>query len=390
MFPFAVLPPSIVAGKEVIRKVCCASNDTILLTSRGDVYVSGQNRIGELGVGDTNPRYDVWELVMRDAAHIAAVKERLYILKKSGDVYSVDGSNTWQKITTWDSAGDLSNGNIRDVISDTENIFIWKTDNSLWYMGNNSRGQGNTGNTTATTSMRLHTSDVARVSASGDTLVVLKTDGFLWGCGDNTRGIMGTSSNYTALTRMFGSHADGGTIADFAVTAKGTALLVRYSDGKYRTRGLNIGQLPSGTASPGSTLTEVPEGHTPGNGSEPLLPHNPCLLTSGTYPSYSANMFYYTGGEIYSIGSATGYLTGVNKSSGTLTSWTNVDSSSTRIENLKGMAFGMGWVLAYSEDSIIYWGGVGDSSVIPVPGFVQSGRPQYQAMSVKLPVEFKA
>lgn len=381
MFPFAIIPPFVIGGNEFIKNICCITNDTMLLTTKGNVYVTGQNRIGELGVGDASDRYDQWVLVMQDVNHIAAIREKLYAVKADGAVYTPAPAApyNWESTTAWEAAGDLSGDNIKQVISDSENIFVWKKDKSLYYMGNNSKGQGNTGGTSVVSTMRLHTTDVVDISVSGDTVVVLKSDGYLWGVGNNGRNIIGPNSTYLSLAQMFGTHADGGTIEDFMTTNQGTALLVRYSNGKYRTKGLNIGQLPSGTASPYGTLTDVPDGFTPGNGTEPLIKHVPALRNGGTYPSYSYNMFYYTGGEIYANGAATGYLTGVNQGSGTLAQWTMMDSSSVRLANMKGMSFGMGWAIAYSDTEIIYWGGNGSTTIKPIPGWVADGRPQYQA-----------
>lgn len=391
MFPFPIIPPFVSSAAETIKRMAVASNNTMLLSSKGNLYVTGQNRIGELGVGDTTNRYNQWVLVMQNVNHIAAVRETLYAVKTDGTVLtpkltSGTGQYSWQPITSWSSAGDLSGDNIRKIVSDTENVFVLKKDNSLYYLGTNSGGQGNTGDTSTVGVMRSHTTDVQQLSVSGNIVVILKSNGFLYGCGQDTRNVISAGSSPRTLTQMFGANADGGTISDFVVTGSGQALLVRYSNGKYRTKGLNIGQLPTGTASPGNTLTDVPDGFTPGNGTEPLFRNVGIPLAGGTYPTYAYDLFYYTGGKFYACGSATGQITGVNQSSGTVAPWTQMDGTSVQIVNPKGMSFGEGWAIAYNDTQIMYWGSNGSTTVKPIAGYVSDGRPVYQARLATSPL----
>lgn len=386
MFPFPIIPPFITSSKETIKSMALATNNTMLLSSKGNLYVTGQNRIGELGVGDTADRYNQWVLVMQNVNHIAANRETLYAVRTDGQVLSPKtttgtGQYSWQPVTTWSAAGDLSGDNVTKIISDTENIFVLKKDKSLYYVGANSAGQANMGSTGVVGIMRAHTTDVQAISVSGNTVVLLKSDGFLYGCGQDTRNVISTgSSPKTTLVQMFGANGiDGGTVSDFAVTNGGQALLVRFSNGKYRTRGLNIGQLPTGTAAPGNTLTDVPDGFTPGNGTEPMFQNLSAPRAGGTYPNYGAVLFYYTGGKFYACGSATGQITGVNQSTGTVAPWTQMDSSSAQISAPKAMCFAEGWAIAYNDTQIMYWGAPPVSGVKPIVGYVSDGRPLYQA-----------
>lgn len=383
MFPFAIIPPFVLSGKEKIKQVAAASYNTMVLTDKGNLYVTGYNRIGELGVGDAVNRYNQWVLVMQDVAWIAAQRETLYAFRPDGKVYSPDTRSSSATAYEWventiiadgvSGIGDISGDNIKHLHSDSEGTYLLKKDNSLWYQGNNSQGQAGNGSKTAAARFVKSSDGVLDFSTGGNCVVIKKSDGNFWGWGANSRSIIASGGVTTSPTQMFSTtHTDGTTVTDFML-ASDQALLIRYSDGKYRTKGLNIGQLPSGTATPGNVLTDVPDGYTPGDGTEPLIKFEAPIRDSGTYPNYSGVFYYYTGGEFITCGQATGYLTGVNKSSGTVDVWTTVDPASDRISGLKGMTFGAGWVLAYNDTELLYWASVGSGSIIPIVGYIPPG-----------------
>lgn len=391
MFPFAIVPPFVLGGSEKIKQIACCSNNTILLTTKGNVYVTGMNRIGELGVGDKVNRYNTWVLVMQGVNHVAAVSEAVFSFRTDGTVWSPNKqleSPQWEDVTTsqFANVGDLSGDNIRQVISDNENIVIWKKDNVTWYSGTNSAGQAGNGQTGTVGQAIKMQEDVQKISVSGNTIVIKKSDGFLYGSGSNERSIIAAGAGpLLTFTKMFGSHADGGDITDFVASPRGQAILVRYSNGKYRTKGLNIGQLPTGSPSPGDTLTEVPIGHTPGDGTEPMICNIP---TKGVSGSYTYPLYYYTGGEFYGAGSASGGLAGVNVASGTIP-WTQFDPTSVKLPNMKGMSFGLGWAIAYNDKQVIYWGSTASPSTIPIVGYVAVStavRPSYRALYATSPI----
>lgn len=379
MFPFAIIPPFIASGKETIKQVAASSYNTMVLTNKGNVYVTGQNRIGELGVGDTATRYNQWVLVLQGINWIAARRETLLAIRKDGAILTPDMTSSSPTAYTWqvDTAsgsniGSLAPSAIKKVWSDSESVYLLKSDNSLWYLGNNSKGQAGNGTTTLQSRFIKTTDDVVDIAIGGSCVVVKKSDGYLWGWGSNSRSVIAASGTTLSPTRMFGTNADGTTITDFTL-AGDQAILVRYSDGKYRTKGLNMGQLPSGTAAPGATLTDVPAGYTPGNGTEPLMEQSSPMRNDGTYPNWIGIFYHRVEGEFINCGQATGYMTGVNKASGTVDTWTVVDSASDRIADVKGMSFGLGWVLAYNDTQILYWGSTGSTTVIPIVGYILPG-----------------
>lgn len=391
MFPFSIVPPFVISEKESIRQIACSSDNTILLSSKGNVYVTGLNRVGELGVGDSSNRNNTWVLVMQGANHIAAIRESLFAFRADGTVWSPNLTTFhWEDVTAaqFANVGDMSSDNIKQVISDTENLVIWKKDNSTWYKGNNGTGQaGNssTGNIGQSIKMK---DGVVKLSVAGNTIVLLLSDGFLYGAGNDPRGVIKASAGtITSFTKMFGPDAESASIVDFTVATGGQAILVRYSSGKYRTKGLNIGQLASGTANPGNTLTEVPSGFTPGNGTEPLLNNISAVLTGGTYPNYSYPLYYFSSGTFYAAGSVRGGLAGINASSGT-TVWTPFDSSSVSLVDIKGISFGTGWVVAYNDTQIMVWGSTSSASTIPIVGYVPvpDGRPAYRVIYATSPI----
>ncbi|KAB3178469.1 hypothetical protein F9047_11090 [Escherichia coli] len=397
MFPFAIIPPFVLSGKEKIKQFSVTSYDSMVLTDKGNLYVTGFNRVGELGVGDTTNRNNQWVLVMQDVNWIASNREKLWAIKNDGSIYTPDLRSSSTTAYTWQidtvapgSIGDLSGDNIKEIYSDTESVYILKKDGSLWYLGNNSKGQAGNGGTSLTTRFVKVSDGVVSWSSSGPTVVFVKTDGYFWGCGSNSRNIISSAgSSITTPTRMFSTtHADGGVVTDYTL-ASDQAFLIRYSNGKYRTKGLNIGQLPSGDASPYNTLTDVPDGYTPGDGTEPLVSKTGGVSASGTWPNYSGLFFYHTGGKFIVTGQASGRISGTSQTSGTLSNWTNVDAASDEIPSIKGMTFGLGWVAAYNDTQILYWGYTGNSSAYPVVGYLMPGpsRLEYVARFATPPIE---
>lgn len=393
MFPFAIIPPFVLSGKEKIKQVCATSFDSMVLTDKGNLYVTGLNRVGELGVGDTTNRNNQWVMVMQDVNWIAGNREKLRAIKNNGEVYSPITASpyTWTLDTVAvQNIGDISGDNIKEIYSDTEGVFLLKKDNSLWYLGNNSKGQAGNGGTAVTSRFVKISDGVLSWSSSGATVVFAKDDGFFWGCGSNGRNIIAASgSNISTPTRMFSTtHADGGVVTDYAL-ASDQALLIRYSNGKYRTKGLNIGQVPEGTTIPSNTLYDVPDGYTPGDGTEPLVSKTGGVAVSGTYPNYSGVFFYRMGGKFIVCGQASGRISGTSQTSGTIAAWTNVDAASDEIPTIKGMTFGLGWVAAYNDTQILYWGYSGNSSAYPIVGYIMPGtsRPEYVARFATPPIE---
>lgn len=395
MFPFVIIPPFVLSGEEKIKQVATSSYNTAVLTNKGNVYVTGQNRVGELGVGDTSDRYNQWVLILDGISWIAARKESFLAIDKKGSLLTPNIDSTSSSAYTWQvdtiiptNIGDISQGNISGVWSDSESVYILKKDKTLWYMGSNSKGQAGNGTTTVQNKFIRSSDDVNSIALGGSCVVIKKSDGYLWGWGSNTRSVISVSGTPLVPTKMFGPQADGTYIVDYTL-AGDQAILVRYNDGKYRTKGLNIGQLPSGTASPGNTLTEVISGYTPGDGTEKLTVQSAPIRYDGTYPNWSGIFYYSTGTQGFiNCGQASGYMTGVNKSSGTVDTWTSVDSSSVKISNVKGLSFGLGWVLSYNDKELVYWGSTGNTTSIPVVGYVpaSTSRPSYRASHATSPL----
>ena len=145
-----------------IKKVSCSGNNTLLLTTEGEVYGCGCNTYGDLGVGDTT-------------RHDSFVKVNITDVK---DIYTFEH-------TSW----------------------ILKNDNSLWSCGFNPRGNQGTGDTTQRTVFGKRLENVADVKAIGSFTLALKLDGSLWGCGENSYGCLGDFST-TEYTTTFTKISD--------------------------------------------------------------------------------------------------------------------------------------------------------------------------------------
>lgn len=171
---------------------------TFIITKDGTLYATGNNRSGQLGLGDTEARVEFTKVDNSKWKDISCGAQHSLGIKEDGTLWGC-GTNTSGQLGLGEST---QNHNIFIKVNedtDWEKIicgqncsYALKKDGTLWVCGSYSRGQLGI-NTSA--SIRIFTqagTDSYIDIAAGDYFcLVIKKDGTLWSTGKNVTGALG-------------------------------------------------------------------------------------------------------------------------------------------------------------------------------------------------------
>ncbi len=189
-----------------VNYIASGKTHSIAITTNGDCFVTGRNNYGQLGLGDNIDRNDFTEISQNNVASAAAGMANTLILTESGYVYAT-GSNCY---------GQLGNGNNTDrntfmlvysqgakkiACGAYHSILIKNDANSRIYVtGLNNYGQLGLNNTTNKNSFTQSTTGAFEKIACGYYhSLILKSDGRLYVCGRNNYGQLGLGNNVDKL-----------------------------------------------------------------------------------------------------------------------------------------------------------------------------------------------
>ena len=153
-----------------VKQIACGSVHTFILKNDGSLWSCGNNGSGQLGLNDTTKRTSFTQVttnINNDVKQVscACYYRHVLILKNDGSVWACGDNRAGQlglgDTTTYTSftqvttninndvkyvacCGSLSSSSVFDL-----NSFIVKNDNSLWGCGSNGRGQLGLGDTTS-------------------------------------------------------------------------------------------------------------------------------------------------------------------------------------------------------------------------------------------------
>lgn len=130
-----------------VKKIACGNDHTMALTIRGEFYVWGHNNYGQLGLGNTENRYEPTQLILPDIIKI-----------KCGHTHSI-------------------------VLTNSRNIYTWGCNNHA-QLGLGDFKQRNTPH-------KVGLSDIISISCGHSFTIVLNKYGDIYGWGKNKNGRLG-------------------------------------------------------------------------------------------------------------------------------------------------------------------------------------------------------
>lgn len=182
----------------------CATSEKLgfVLSTTGNLYVWGENKYGELGLGHTNDVYaptltlsNVEEVFFDnyDEGHYDYYKRMKLVVKKDDGYLYVTGYNGWGNL----GLGDTTNRNtwvkltaagtnplfVKNIAHGLGGLIIQKSDKTIWVTGWNGFGQLGTGNTTNVTTL----TNVSSAWKGTNTNLLIKDVVGGFGYGDDTR-----------------------------------------------------------------------------------------------------------------------------------------------------------------------------------------------------------
>lgn len=198
--------PGNVSIPENVKKVSAGSYHSLYLTATGNVYASGKNLYGQLGIGSNTNNFYVPQLInnLDSIVDISAGTSHSLFLRYDGTVYSCGRNDSYQ-------------------LGDSTNIHKY------------------------TPVQILHIDSVIKISAGFDNSLFLRIDGKAYGCGSGGGGKLGIGPFYSSLNTKVPVEID--TLSNVIDLSAGEnhSLFITSDNRVYACGENNAGQLGLGT-----------------------------------------------------------------------------------------------------------------------------------------------
>ena len=197
-----------------VVKVAAGGFHSLFIKENGSVWGMGQNTHGQLSDGTSTNRSTPIQILASGGIDIAAGENHSLILTDEGKVLAIGRNHVGQlgDGTTLSKSQKIEIGSLgTDVIGVAAgyqfSLFL-KADNSLWVVGQNTKGQLGLGNTTSiSTPVQSISSGVSSMVGGNTHTIVVKQDGSVVAMGENVNGRLGdgTTSDRTSPVTIFSS-----------------------------------------------------------------------------------------------------------------------------------------------------------------------------------------
>ncbi|WP_418657947.1 RCC1 domain-containing protein, partial [Clostridioides difficile] len=194
-----------------VRDVVCGYCYAFIIKNDDTVWVTGFNNYGQLGTGNTSSLQKLTKISIDNVKKIACGRQHALILKNDNSLWGA-GTGFYLGIGTSSSASITSFtkipvDNVRDIACGFEHSIILKDDNSIWGAGANHTGQlGKISNDNVEKyfiELSINkTVKVKEIYCGIYHTLVLKNNGELYGCGSNEQGQLGRSVSTNKLEQF--------------------------------------------------------------------------------------------------------------------------------------------------------------------------------------------
>lgn len=250
-----------------VASVSAGAFHTVALHTDGSVWVTGENDMGQLGLGDTTRRSAFTQVAgISNAVSVSAGASHTVIITDDGTAWVTGSANQGRLgldtadddfITTFTALDSASNYTAA-AAGDMHTLFL-RENGTMHVTGRNYRGQLGTGNTTGrdvptSVSLPFGMARPVHISAGGEHSLIVTEDNELWATGDRRSGQLGDGSTSLELVRF--ARVKTGVVA----VAAGTSHTMALTEGGFLwgTGNNGSGRIGDGTStSTGGVLVPV-------------------------------------------------------------------------------------------------------------------------------------
>ena len=189
----------------------------MVLKQDGSVWVTGENKFGQLGIGSTASKSTFTKVTFSSKVTAIATRfQHSMVVQEDGSVWAT-GSNQYGQLGLSHSSGlskpgelstkvvsfvEVVSSGARAVAAGSEHSMMLKQDGSVWATGRNNDGQlGDGSKIDSNIFVKVFPSGVQAVIAAEYHSMLLKRDGSVWVTGFNEHGQLGDGST-DAMTRF--------------------------------------------------------------------------------------------------------------------------------------------------------------------------------------------
>lgn len=249
------------AKKLIYPQIIAAGNATFLLDAAGNVYVSGENLWGQLGLGDTQNRYEFTKIPhLGNVQKIISNGKHSFFIKKDGSVLTC-GNNSCGQLGLGDTSDRFSPelvpiNSVKDIaVNDGGTKFLLENGTVLTCGSHSAKelGLDDQEQDTTTPTPIENLDGVTQIFAGYGHTVLVKKDNSIWSFGENDLGQLGLGHKINCFKPTL---VDVHDVQQIAVRSNKTVMLT--TNGRVLACGSNYLSQLGLQETDVSSLTPVP------------------------------------------------------------------------------------------------------------------------------------